>query len=154
MKKIIFFISLLLTATTFAAKPFGMAGCGLGAVLIGKNGNQIFASTTNGTGTQSFGISSGTSNCVTVTEQTAMLKNFIEANHQALITDMAKGQGDTLSALSNIYGCNQQIFASEIQQSYQKIVTQDEIEANRMIVNINSLIKENSALSSNCTRVI
>src|SRR5690606_16613688 len=99
-----------------AAKPYGMAGCGLGSVLIGKKGNQIFASTTNGTGTQSFGISSGTSNCVTATEQTAMLKNFIEANRQALITDMAKGQGEALVTLSNIYGCNQKIFASEIQQ--------------------------------------
>lgn len=154
MKKIIFFISLLSINAIFAAKPYGMAGCGLGSVLFGKDGSQIFVATTNGTGTQSFGISSSTSNCVTASEQTAMLKNFIEANQQALITDMAKGQGDTLFALSNIYGCNQEVFASELQQSYQKIVTQDVMEANKMIVNINSLIKENHFLSSNCTRVI
>ncbi len=50
-----------------SAAPYGTAGCGLGSIVIGSKPGmmQIFAATTNGTSaSQSFGITSGTSNCV------------------------------------------------------------------------------------------
>src|SRR3954469_2639303 len=47
---------------------YGMAGCGLGSLIFGpvnSPGAQILAATTNSTfGSQTFGITSGTSNCV------------------------------------------------------------------------------------------
>src|SRR5690348_11977029 len=46
---------------------YGMAGCGLGSLVFGPNDApvaQVLAATTNGTfASQTFGISSGTSNC-------------------------------------------------------------------------------------------
>src|SRR5262245_21507042 len=47
---------------------YGMSGCGLGSILFGTDQNkvmQILAATSNGCfGSQTFGITSGTSNCV------------------------------------------------------------------------------------------
>src|SRR6266545_2071443 len=55
-------------ASTGFEPSYGLAGCGLGSMLIGSKPGivQIFAATTNGSfGTQTFGITSGTSNCGT-----------------------------------------------------------------------------------------
>src|SRR5437868_47659 len=50
------------------AGGYGMAGCGLGSLLFGPVNEpfaQVLAATTNATfATQTFGITSGTSNCV------------------------------------------------------------------------------------------
>ncbi len=83
---------------------YGAAGCGLGSMLLGseKGFVQVFASTTNGTaGSQTFGISSGTSNCGSG-GKTAVA--FIDANRTTLSSDIAKGHGETLDALAEIYG--------------------------------------------------
>lgn len=152
MKYILVISALVLSTAAFAAKPYGMAGCGLGNMMMGKDGNQILASTTNGTGTQTFGISSGTSNCVTATDQTAMIKNFIETNYASLVTDMAKGQGDSIKTLSGFYGCDMNMFATTMKTNYEKItpVTED---ATRIMVNMNNVI-ETSELASHCTNAI
>ncbi len=95
-------ISMVL-GTAYAA-GYGAAGCGLGSMLLGseKGFVQVFASTTNGTaGSQTFGISSGTSNCGSG-GKTAVA--FIDANKTSLSSDIAKGQGETLDALAEIYG--------------------------------------------------
>ncbi len=44
---------------------YGVAGCGLGSMVFGnqEGGIQVIAATLNGTGIQTFGITSGTSNC-------------------------------------------------------------------------------------------
>ena len=55
--------SLFVGSFAFAA---GDAGCGLGSMIITKNTKvmQVLAATTNGTsGSQTFGITFGTSNC-------------------------------------------------------------------------------------------
>ena len=153
MKYIFLFSALLITGTAFAAKPYGMAGCGWGSQVMGKEGNQILAVTTNGTGTQSFGISSGTSNCVTATEQTAMIRNFIEANYASLITDMAKGQGDSIKTLSSFYGCDMAMFATEMKTNYEKITPVSE-NATAVMANINTVIDNSESLSASCTHAI
>lgn len=153
MKYILIVASLVISTAAMAAKPYGMAGCGLGSQVMGKEGNQILAATTNGTGTQTFGISSGTSNCVTATEQTAMIRNFIEANYASLVTDMAKGQGDSVKTLSNFYGCDAGMFATEMKMNYEKITPATE-NATAVMANINNVIDSSSALSANCKHAI
>jgi hypothetical protein len=152
MKYLIFFIAII-SNIAFAQKPYGMAGCGLGSVVVGKSGNQIVAATTNGTGTQTFGISSGSSNCVTATQQTAKIKNFIEANYESLITDMAKGNGDSIKTLSSMYGCDSQKFSETMKQNYSKI-SSNSTDATYVMVNINNLISDSPALYSNCNNVL
>ncbi len=75
MRKILVAVAVLATAgSAWAAEgsgikgsgTYGTAGCGLGSMAFGnqKGAIQILAATTNGLfGTQTFGITSGTSNC-------------------------------------------------------------------------------------------
>jgi len=102
---------ILLPLSALAASHYGMGGCGLGSKFFETNstGSQILASTTNGTsGNQTFGISSGTSNCT----KDGMIKSeveknvFIAMNFDLLNEEMAQGQGETLAALANLYGCD------------------------------------------------
>lgn len=154
MKKIIIAIALLSSFSAFSAtsRPYGYAGCGLGSVLVGKDGPQIIGATTNELSTQTFSISSGTSNCVTVDDKTAQIKNFIEANYESLITDMAKGNGDTVYTLSSLYGCEKNIFVKEIQKNYSQFSTSEE-NATKMMTQLNQIIKE-SDLKNSCYYVI
>jgi hypothetical protein len=151
--KLILIFTLLISNIAFAKKPYGMAGCGLGSVIIGKDGNQIIAATTNGTGTQTFGISSGTSNCVTASTQTAKIKNFIEANYESLITDMAKGNGDSIKTLSSMYGCETEKFSETLKTNYSTI-TPKTTDATYVMVNINNVISDSPELNSTCINVL
>lgn len=154
MKTLIIVISLSLSSLAIAAKPYGMGGCGLGSQLMDKDGNQVLAITSNGTsGNQTFGISSGTSNCVTASEQTAQIKTFIDNNYDAIVTDMAKGQGETIKTLSGFYGCKTEALASEMQTNYNKIAPAQN-DAGKMMVNINNLIDQSQTLSASCTNAI
>jgi len=85
---------------------YGTAGCGLGSMVFGNQPGavQILAATTNGTGIQTFGITTGTSNCGPglIAQGT---KNFVEANRETLAKDMSRGQGETIGALTVMAGC-------------------------------------------------
>ncbi len=87
---------------------FGMAGCGLGSLLFGDDPGklpQILGATTNGTsGNQTFGITSGTSNCDPKAGP-AGARIFIETNREALAKDAARGSGETVAGLSSLAGC-------------------------------------------------
>jgi hypothetical protein len=91
------------------AAPYGVAGCGLGSVIFGSGGGstQITAATTNGTlCNQTWGISSGTSNCVNVEPSAASTKAFIETNREAVAKDISRGSGETIASLSTVAGCS------------------------------------------------
>src|SRR6266702_267769 len=69
---------------------YGDAGCGLGSLAFGDQQGpiQIVAATLNGTGVQTFGITTGTSNCHGISGAQAT-RIFIEANREALATDVS-----------------------------------------------------------------
>lgn len=99
-------------AASPGTRAYGMAGCGLGSLVIKEdNFAQIVASTINGwTGTQTFGISTGTMNC---TKQGVVLTDkeqevFVEANMQSLQEDMVAGEGEYLSALIEQFHCQEE----------------------------------------------
>jgi hypothetical protein len=89
---------------------YGMAGCGLGSMAFGENTklNQVLAATTNGTfGTQTFGITSGTSNCTSggvakIEKETEM---FVEVNYDVLQKEISQGKGETLNSFASLMGC-------------------------------------------------
>lgn len=93
--------------------PYGTAGCGLGSQLVGpgEGFSQWFASSTNQSSGQVFAITSGTSNCVAVHNMdTAQLRNwmpeFVAHNRAQLAEDLARGEGETVRALSSILECS------------------------------------------------
>lgn len=94
-----------------AAGNHPMAGCGLAYLLFAKDNNtqgiQILASTTNNLyGTQSFGITSGTSGC---TKDGALASNrevevYAAVNLTNLAEEMAKGEGEYVGAFASLLG--------------------------------------------------
>lgn len=86
---------------------YGLAGCGLGSMAFGAQPGaiQILAATTNGIlGNQTFGITFGTSNCGPGLFAQGT-RNFVEANREALAKDVARGEGESIGALTWINGC-------------------------------------------------
>ncbi len=115
-----------------ASAGYKAAGCGLGA-LVFKNNNewwaQTFAATTNGTGVQTFGITTGTSECDAnaLFGQMEKAKVFIEANKNEISNDVARGQGETINALAGIYNCQAtESFAAALQSQYAEIFSENE----------------------------
>ena len=86
---------------------YGTAGCGLGSMAFGdqRGGIQILAATINSLfGTQTFGITSGTSNCGESMLARGTL-DFVEANREVLAKDVARGEGEAIGALTVLNRC-------------------------------------------------
>jgi hypothetical protein len=107
-------LAVLLTASTTLAADglkgggaYGTAGCGLGSLVFGNQPGmvQVLAATTNGTfGSQTFGITSGTSNCGSGAFAQGT-KNFVEANREVVAKDISRGSGEAIGALAVINSC-------------------------------------------------
>lgn len=113
---------------------YGTAGCGLGSLAFGnqEGGVQVLAATLNGTGIQTFGITSGTSNCGRGLFAKAEVNSFIESNAVALENDIARGQGETLSTLNNMLGCDAG-FNATLQQNYKSIYSPGVISSEKIV---------------------
>jgi hypothetical protein len=108
-------VVLLSLAGLFASSPlmaqpkYGAAGCGLGSILFDANSGmfmQILAATTNGSfGNQTFGITSGTSNCDSGGGGEASAAKFVATNRVAISKDIARGQGETIQSVAELAGC-------------------------------------------------
>ena len=88
--------ALAVTGASYAAA--GAAGCGLGSLVFSSNHkiHQILASTTNGTsGSQTFGISTGTSNCNAAgwAKNLQKQRDYMVANFNTLQKEGAQGAG-------------------------------------------------------------
>lgn len=131
-------------AAATGKSTYGSAGCGLGSLVFGDQpgGVQILASTTNGTvGSQTFGITFGTSNCGNAVIGGLGSRTFIEANREMLAKDAARGSGETISTLSHLAGCaDPSKVGAALQRSYEANFTQEssEVVAERVISTLKS----------------
>ena len=158
MKNFVFaFIGVLIFSAPAFAAGYGSAGCGLGSLLIPENGNQISAATTNGTaGSQSFGITSGTSNCdasglvLANTEKEV----FVAQNFESIMKDTAAGEGEHLAALSGLMGCpvgHTATFASVTQKNFDVIYAEDTADTRVVLSALSKTISKDPILSASCT---
>jgi len=127
-------LTLIAVVALFAAPAFGQglkgtgrygtAGCGLGSLVFQDQPGavQIFAATTNGTfGSQTFGITTGTSNCGAGMMKTGT-RNFVDANREALAKDISRGQGEAIGALTVINACEDSTkVGAALQKEFQAI---------------------------------
>ena len=158
--------ALLVTLPAFAAKKkplvesvsgqgYGMAGCGLGSIVFGEQSGmvQIFAGTTNGLyGNQTFGITSGTSNCAESGGNTA--SNFIMANRDALKKDISRGNGETVANLSQMMGCKDAaLLGSKLQQNFGHIFPAQNASDDSIVESIMSTVKSDAQLAQSCNVV-
>ncbi len=107
----------------FSGQGYGVAGCGLGSIVFGPKPGmiQIIASTVNGTaGSQTFGITSGTSNCE-IPESGHQAAVFIEANKEVVRKEASRGQGETVRTIANMLNCHgENQLGSEMKNNYEQ----------------------------------
>lgn len=153
-------VAMMLAGATAHAQSYGSAGCGLGSMLFGKDnskGMQILAATTNGIfGNQTFGITSGTLNCVSGGVVTAQREQtaFAEVNFQDLKRNMAMGGGEYLTSFSTLLGCEEAAkpaFFKMSQAKYGTLVPTAETTPVALVTSVKEQIKADPALAAQCS---
>lgn len=144
----------LLAVAAIAAMPFSQAmaddniGCGLGSMLwAGQSGlpAHILGATTNGTsGNQTFGITFGTLGCDGNGEITsrAKLAKFTSGNLDQIMTDSARGAGESLEVLAELYGVETEqhaAFAGSLQENFASIFSSENVTAEQVLAAIDAL---------------
>ena len=137
MKKILAVAVVVLLSTSGAAfaGSYGAAGCGLGSLVFGdqKGPVQILAAATNGTfGSQTFGITTGTSNCPAgiISVSDARMNEFVVANMDNLAKDIARGSGETLEAFADLLQVptdKRAEFNQKLQTNFARIFTSENV---------------------------
>lgn len=168
MKKV-----LLLSVAVFFGMQAGMAmaanpdtgpGCGLGKLAWGDYKNQkdiapqVLMATTNGTfGSQTFGISTGTSGCTNdgkiMSEQKTT--TFAQLNFEALSAEMAQGQGEHLASMATLMGVpaeHQAAFFAMTQERYTSLVKAGEASPVALVKALNDAIAGHPVLAQVSTR--
>jgi hypothetical protein len=138
---------------------YGMAGCGLGSLIFHENnstGSQILAATTNNTGVQTFGITSGTSNCVSggVVKAQREQAAFAEVNFQDLKRNMATGGGEFLTSFATLLGCDEAAkptLAKMTQSKYESILPSEKTTPVEMVIGVKAQIKADAQLAGACS---
>jgi hypothetical protein len=132
------------------AVKYGTAGCGLGSIFFGGGTGftQIFAATTNGSSAnQTFGITSGTSNC-DAAASTESAKNFVEANRVALAKDISRGKGQTLTSLSELAGCSDsKAVGAKLRKNFKRIFPNAKATDSAVGESVVGMLKSDEALS-------
>ena len=141
MKKIISLIAAIgLTTAVYANEN---TGCGLGSMII-KNQNstmlQAIAATTNGTsGNQTFGITSGTSNCNKPNNFVSndKLNKFVEDNMDELALDISAGKGETLETVAKLMNVENNVeFSAKLQSNFTNIYSNENVTSATVIDSI------------------
>ena len=141
MKKIIGLVAALgLTASVYANEN---TGCGLGSLVI-KNQNtvvlQVLAATTNGTsGNQTFGITSGTSNCDKPSNFVSndKLNKFVAEYMDELAMDISAGKGETLETVAKLMNVeNKEAFSAKLQANFSNIYSSHNVTSANVIDSI------------------
>ncbi|RNC72708.1 MAG: DUF3015 domain-containing protein [Desulfuromonadales bacterium] len=149
MKKIVLAVAALLMAATpvlAAGTARSNTGCGLGTVLWGNKADgstmsQSLQATTNGTfGNQTFGITTGTSECTQPAKiaENERLINFVRANMDDLAKDIAQGRGeslDTFAELLQVPAEQRPAFNAKLQQNFGRVFTSSKVEMAEVIDN-------------------
>ena len=141
MKKIVSLIAAIgLTTAVYANEN---TGCGLGSLIIKNQSTtalQVLAATTNGTsGHQTFGSTSGTSNCDKPSNFVSndKLNKFVGENMDELALDISAGRGETLETVAKLMNVeNTQEFSSKLQANFSNIYTSENVTSATVIDSI------------------
>jgi len=162
MKKALIAMLILAAFVPFAGAMGGNdpnIGCGLGTELFaGKLDKKVFAilgGTTNGTFTQSFGISSETAGC---NVKGGWVRNekkqaaYAEVNLQKLSTEMAQGGGEYLNAFASLMGANdatsKKAFISLTQAKYETLFPTANTDSATMLRNLRAAMAVDPKLAT------
>lgn len=149
---------LLLFPMSALTAGYGTAGCGLGSMIIGsdRGPEQIFAATTNGTfGSQTFGMTFGTSNCgdhglINLSKEREV---FASENYTSLVKEMAQGKGENLNILASMYQCptaQYREFGAMTQEKFNNLVAGAETTPTELLSQLEALLSQHHSLSKSC----
>jgi hypothetical protein len=154
MKKmlIIFAITSLTSLSCFAAK-YGSAGCGPGSMIWEGDQTmwkQVLAASTNMSVFQITAIALGTSNCDSPAPlKLSQLEAFVEANKFALANDIARGGGETVTGLSNVYGCsNKSEFNNALKDNFKSIFPTSEVSPKEITHSLNMVAADSCSTTA------
>ncbi len=145
----------VLPMAAMAAGENNVGSCGWGSkVFAGQKGvvPQVLASTTNGTYTQTFGITSGTSGCtqdgvVSSNWKTAM---YIDGNKSKLAMDMSKGSGESMDSLAQLLGvkdADKAAFYRVTKENFAKIFAGEQASAEQIALGLKQVLAADSTLA-------
>ena len=141
MKKVL--VASILSASVAFAAGNTNTGCGLGSVAIQNQDStflQLVATTLNGTsGSQTFGISTGTSNCDQPSSIASndKLNKFVADNMDELAIDIANGHGESLQTLAGMMNIKD---TSTLQANFSKIFASSDVTSAQVIDNISTIL--------------
>ncbi len=147
MKK--FLISAAFIAAFSVSQAFALdsPGCGLGSIIFkGQAGTiqQILAVTTNGSfGTQTFGISSGTSGCDQngrVSGGTGKIFAFLEKNMEQFAVDAARGHGETIDTIAALTGTSSDKVGEVVKENFAFIFDSHDVSAVTVTLKVSELL--------------
>lgn len=147
MKK--FLVSAAFVAAFSASQAFALdsTGCGLGSVIFkGQAGTipQILAVTTNGSfGTQTFGISSGTSGCDQngrISGGTGKIFAFLEKNMEQFAVDAARGRGETIDTIAALAGTSSEKVGEVVKRNFAFLFDSPDVSAVTVTLKVSELL--------------
>jgi hypothetical protein len=135
---------LALAGVAFAGTAHDNTGCGLGTQAWGNGADgstvsQSLQATTNGTfGNQTFGITSGTSDCKRPSSfvENEKLNEFVAANMDSLAKDISAGRGETLDAMSELMkvdAANKAAFYARLKGNFAVIFPSSKVEYSHVV---------------------
>lgn len=159
LRKLLVLSALLISTKALAV---GDAGCGLGSLIFKENAklSQTLALTTNGlTWTQFFGITTGTSNCSASKWVKAdhEARYYAQANMPNLKVDMARGEGESLTAFAQILGCKESgipAFGQLVQSRYSQIFPADSVTPDQLVMSVKLEVSRDSNVATACAQNI
>ena len=148
-----------LTGLAVAAHPDNGPGCGLGKLAWGSFpgqqsiGAQVLQATTNGTfGSQTFGISSGTSGCTNdgTIFASEKVNVFAAINFDDISQEMAQGQGEHLASLATLMEIpsdQHELFFTLAQEKYTSLISSGEASPKAVVKAIYSAMDNHPVLA-------
>ncbi|OYT21773.1 MAG: orotate phosphoribosyltransferase [Nitrospira sp. UW-LDO-01] len=141
-----------------AANPDTGPGCGLGKLAWSdykgqkEIAPQVLMVTTNGTGMNTFAISSGTSGCTNDGKIMGQHKTtmFASLNFDALTAEMAQGQGEHLASLATLMGIPAERhgeFFAMTQERYTSLVQAGEASPVALVKSLNDAVAGHPVLA-------
>ncbi len=162
MKKLLVLVALAGLLAAPSAFAGNSAGCGLGHLLWqGQTGMvpNVLGATTNGSfGSNTFGVTTGTSGCNandSVYNQQQQ-EQFVSVNYEKLSAEMAQGHGQYVSALAELMGCNAAAhpeFAQLSQAKYETLFSAPDMDAQAMLGSLKGEMAKDAVLAGGCTRI-
>lgn len=146
-------ILLLASSTAFASAPGG-AGCGWGNALFeGQQGpapHILAATTNNSTGNNTFGMTFGTNGCSVSGSLSYSGKSMLASVMDEFSEDVAKGEGEALTAVSVAMGVlpeDRAHFAHLTHEKFNTIFPNQDVTADQVYNSIQEVMKSDDQLS-------